>query len=205
MKPNKRLIANDRAQAGIGTLIIFIAMVLVAAVAAAVLISTSGILQQKAQKTGTETISEVSSNLKIISIVGDRGASLSSYFNYVNITIETAAGAGKIDLNQVKLELSNGTAVSSNITYSSTWPTGATTFYVTMLRDPMSVFSATNPIVSSGSLDIITAYPGSATPAVTFLPRSSFKFSIIPESGTPIIIEGTTPSSYGIDRYVVIQ
>lgn len=103
---------GDRGQVGIGTLIIFIAMVLVAAVAAGVLINTAGMLEAKASDTSTDAQSQVSNHIVAVSATGEVNAN-GTGVNKVNITLMQAAGAGDIDLSKASFEwVSDSAAVT---------------------------------------------------------------------------------------------
>ena len=97
---------DNRGQVGIGTLIVFIAMVLVAAIAAGVLINTAGLLQSQAQQTGEETTAEVSDVIQIGEVVGnntdDDGA-----IEYVNASVRLASGSDPINVSQASWTISS--------------------------------------------------------------------------------------------------
>ncbi|WP_393971826.1 flagellin [Oxyplasma meridianum] len=100
--------ADNKAETGIGTLIIFIAMVLVAAVAATVLINTAGSLQQRATSTGSQTTNQVSTGLIVQSIYGmdnNRSNPESGSLNWTAIYVTLNTGSSPVDLSNVSLSL----------------------------------------------------------------------------------------------------
>ena len=93
---------TERGQVGIGTLIVFIAMVLVAAIAAGVLINTAGFLQTQAEDTGTESTEQVADNLNVITQVGN--VSDSDMINELRVGVQPAAGADDINLAELTVQ-----------------------------------------------------------------------------------------------------
>lgn len=91
MKRNNEIKNDEIGSIGIGAMIVFIALILVAAVASAVIIQTGEKLQQNAQQTGSDTQQEISGKISVNSIfVYDDAASYLLYF-------ETAPGSEILD------------------------------------------------------------------------------------------------------------
>ena len=107
---------KDVGSIGIGAMIVFIAMVLVAGIAASVLIQTSTSLESQALATGQETTAEVSSGLDVVDIYGRH---VSSSLNWIVITIRPRAGSADMDLAQTVIEISDS-ATKNFLTYDDT-------------------------------------------------------------------------------------
>jgi archaeal flagellin FlaB len=198
MKANRKfLMDNERGDIGVGTLIIFIAMVLVAAVAATVLIYTTGSLQQKATKTSKEATQQISSNIVVEQVLGDRSASLNLTIGDILIRIKPDVGTTSIDLRQVIVTVMDSTQ-RYDLNYSNT--TGYTAISV---RDEDKSFTNITPVLNSGDLIEIRISSNSIS-NITLLPRKTFWLSLNQELGQAVNLEIQTPNSFGVNRYVLL-
>ena len=199
LKNNKHLSKDENGDVGIGTLIVFIAMVLVAAVAAAVLIQTSGVLQQKAQSTGTEAMAEVSSNIKVVSVVGERlntTGALNVTLTKLNTSVELSAGGSDIDFANVIVNYINGTKTS----VLSNGTANASQFTFTEVRS-----TTDDGVLSSGEMGIITINIDTTANGGTnqiLTERQDGTIQIIPEAGTMVIKDVVAPSTFGTMKVI---
>ena len=109
----EKLTDEERGQVGIGTLIVFIAMVLVAAIAAGVLVNTAGVLQATAQDAGEQSVNKVTNRVDVVSEHGivNESADGSKSVDTLNLTVRLAAGSGGVSLNNTTIKyLSSDTA-----------------------------------------------------------------------------------------------
>ncbi|MBP2172371.1 flagellin [Methanococcus voltae] len=169
----KEFMNNKKGATGVGTLIVFIAMVLVAAVAASVLINTSGFLQQKASSTGTESTEQVSTGLKIVQTCGKLNEPI---IDRLTIYVTPSPGSKPVDLKNTKLLMTDGHSTAT-VSYSSTyfennnkqifdvtgskaWNNGAIlpeyNFGVIVIQDDDGSCTAESPVIGKGDMAVIT-------------------------------------------------
>jgi len=93
------MMSQKRAEMGVGTLIVFIAMLLVAAVAAGVLIQTAGSLQEQSLSTGQQAKSQISTNARVLEVSGSDGRN-GNLTDFCEI-IKLSPGSDPIKLSQI--------------------------------------------------------------------------------------------------------
>ena len=212
----KTLKRKDVGSIGIGAMIIFIAMVLVAGIAASVLVQTANRLEMQAMTTGDETTSEVATGIKVFDIEGHATGSSTREINYLTLGVKARAGSEEVDLSQTVVELSEGTtkvllsydstcfnaSISSfdgrvfHATNTITWANiDKEEFGIIVLEDADSSISADTPVLNRGDtvmLCIRTAdcFDGSGLDA-----RDNVWGQVIPEAGARGVFSFRVPSS----------
>jgi len=112
---------------GIGALIIFIAIILIAAVAASVLITTGGSLQQKALITGTQTEEAIASGIEAMTVVASdasggsngHGAITAHKVGDFKVMVRLQSGSQGLNLNNTIVTVDTETS-STSMTYNQT-------------------------------------------------------------------------------------
>jgi flagellin FlaB len=203
---------KDAGSMGIGAMIIFIAMVLVAGIAASVLVQVANTLQMQALYTGMETIEEVATGIGVLDVEGHANASV---IDSIAIGVRGRAGAGDIDLSQVVIELANNVTKatlrydSSQHDYNESTVFGAACFGVDEAHfgilviqdaDGSCTNDATTPIINKGDYVMLTVNTSAIfSPGLDV--RTDIWGNVVPEIGSWGIISFRTPSTYVDEVY----
>ena len=221
MKICKMLKERDVGAIGIGAMIVFIAMVLVAGIAASVLIQTSTRLESQAMATGQETIAEVATGIAVFDVEGYASA-VTANLSKIAITVRPRAGSAEIDLETTFVELSDTdhkVVLEYNKTAANNWwdgptgidalfsasvfPSSAAEFGIIVLEDADDSCSESNPVINRGDKVILCVSTSacfnfniSGSFSLGILERTDVWGSVVPEDGSPGVIAFRAPASF---------
>jgi flagellin FlaB len=182
---------DRRADIGIGTMIVFIAMVLVAAVAAAVLISTANSVREQATTTGDQAIGGVSSGFIHESVTG--AAASATNINQVNIYLKLAAGSPPIAVENVMVHF---VYQAKDVMLHYDAVAAVNHFTVTLVKgvSPFAGDWGSRHIIGQGDMIKITLDNSDAVLAIANLKEVTIE--VMPAMGQPCLIQFQTPEIF---------
>ena len=178
---------NKKGAQGVGTLIIFIALILVAAVAAAVLISTASNLQSSAFDVGSQTQERILTSVEVVQIVASNTSN-----GFINESVDTyrirlRLGAGSLPIKLEDLTVSVDTPSNSQVVVYTDGAVGSDTtiFNVT----PRTGVSSRDGYLEPGQLvDVLLLAEADVGE------RERITFTILSTNGAPLPVSLLTPS-----------
>jgi archaeal flagellin FlaB len=179
---------NKKAEMGVGTLIIFIALLLVAAVAAGVLIQTAGSLQQRALSTGSQATGQIATSAVALEVSGTDGTGT---LEDLEMIMKLAPGSESIRLEAVTLTLSTSNTTQT-FTYSGDNTFNASEFGVTYLQQGTN--SQTGVIVRGDVINVLFQAERA------LLEAEDVRISFIPQIGTPTVVQFGLPDVISTER-----
>jgi len=201
---------KDVGAIGIGAMIIFIAMVLVAGIAASVLVQTANRLEIQAMTTGRQTEAEVATGLHVFDIEGK--VLNSATLNNLTLTLRPRAGSKDIDLSETVLEISDGSTkallwynTSDIYNFNSSvdsdgdifgtggWNMSKEHFGILVLTDADSSCTQSAPVINRGDLVMLTINTYEIFSGLS--PRDDVWGMVMPEDGTPGVFAFRVPAS----------
>ena len=171
---------------GIGTLILFIAMILVAAIAAGVLIQTATNLQSKALETGSRSTKQISTAISTVLLYGEVGGDGNIESLFHNIKIVPGSDSVKIADMLVSVDVSD---MSTDLVYNGSLACNNSV--------PAGFFTST--YLKNGS-DHVAGYVsvGDVVQLCYPLPRTvsedeTIRINVVPKIGSVMTVRVVTP------------
>ncbi len=223
---------DEEADMGIGTMIVFIAMILVSAVAAGLLINTAYEVQQQAEETGKLAIKNVATAFLLVNVMGDRDQLVSGTYDEnieaLEIKLAMASGSPDVAMTNVIIEVTTQDSEDNLLFLESSssqheWDgTGSnkasdiqvikaaatdTQYTAHELRDPEDDFydassDTDNPDYVVSQGALIRVFIDLADTAELGT-QDWVHIKIIPKHGVPTVFIGTTPECF-TDRFVLL-
>ena len=197
---------NYNASIGIGSIVIFIATIIIAGIAASIIMQTMDNLGQQAKKTGSETIRDISGGLKVIQVTGYNDQGLISK---LSIFTEIITASEPIDMYYTTIILSNSNqkvflsynqSCFNNTLENDIFDSiifrqlNSNEFGIVVIRDIDSSITAEKPILNKG--DLVGLLVNTSTCLSGINTNIHVTGKIYPEFGLEGFIEFTTPGVF---------